>query len=377
MNPEMTRIIRISILGAISLLPLLILPVMVGALVDDVGFTESEAGWVTAIFFVGSAIAALVIGLRIRHLDPLKLATFGLLMLVVFDATAILVSQLPVWLFLVTRFLAGVGSACAYAAVMASIASTSVPERGYGIFMAIQFLVSALGFYGLPWLLLYVGVEGLYFTLAAAAGLALLLRSSVVHRESVVHDAAIELHTLLKPAAILVLLGIGVFEIANMLWYTYSERIGVSVGLSDYRVGEILGFASLLGIPAALGVAWLGDRLGQLMPLLFLASVGIVFSAWLLGDPGQLTYRTSIYLLNCVWAAGLPYFQALAARLDPGGSIVVVCGFFTANADFIGPAMAAVFVDYGGYGLVLTGAMGFYAVTAVLVSLSVRFAKGS
>jgi len=96
--------------------------------------------------------------------------------------------------------------------------------------------------------------------------LSLLLKESVIHRGTTIEDAAIELHMLIKPAAILAMLGIGFYETANFMHYTYADRIGVGFELHDYRIGEILGFASLLGIPAALVVVWMGDRFGQLGP---------------------------------------------------------------------------------------------------------------
>ena len=330
MQTGILRIVCASIIGSVAVLPILILPSMVGSLVDYAGFTATEAGWVAAVGFAGSALGAMVVVLRIQHLDPRNLAVFGLLTLAVFDAAAMFVSQVPAWLFVTLRFLSGIGGAVVYAAVMAHVAATHEPERGYGIFMAFQFGISALGLYGLPLLLPHTGVAGMYFCLAAAASLSLLLRTSIMHREAAVEDAAIEFHMLIKPAAILAMLGIGCYETANFMYFTYADRIGVGMGLPDYRVGEILGFASLLGIPSAMLVVWLGDRFGQLMPLLFAMLVAIVSLAWLLVPAGALTYVVSMSALGFAWAFGLPFFYAFEARLDPGGSVVVVGGFFTA-----------------------------------------------
>ena len=76
---ETLQTIRASILGSVALLPLLVLPTMVGALVDHAGFTEAEAGWVASVGFAGSALGAIIAGLRIRHFDPRLLAVIGLL----------------------------------------------------------------------------------------------------------------------------------------------------------------------------------------------------------------------------------------------------------------------------------------------------------
>ncbi|MGI9205282.1 MAG: hypothetical protein ACR2Q3_14800, partial [Woeseiaceae bacterium] len=58
MTSEGLRTIRLSALGSIAILPILILPTMVGALIEYSGFTESEAGWLATAGFVGSALGA-------------------------------------------------------------------------------------------------------------------------------------------------------------------------------------------------------------------------------------------------------------------------------------------------------------------------------
>jgi MFS family permease len=374
MQAETLRIIRASVLGSVAILPILILPSLVGALVDYSAFTEAEAGWVVAVGFAGSALGAITAGLRIQHLDPRKLAVVGLLTLVIFDAASMLVNQLPTWLFVTFRFVSGIGGAVAYAAVMASIAASSNPERGYGIFMVFQFGISAIGLYGLPLVLADIGTVGTFLIMASAAALSLLLKNSVIHRSVVVEDAAIEIHMLIRPAAILAMLGIGFYETANFMHYTYADRIGVSFALPDYRIGEVLGVSSFLGIPAALIVVMIGDRFGQLRPLLFAVSLSMIALAWLLFPSGTTTYAVSMGALGFAWSFGLPFFYAVEARLDPGGSVVVVGGFFTAIGSVAGPALAATLVTSGGYDKVLVAAIGVYVLVMGLMVLSTRLA---
>lgn len=374
MQTETIRFIRASILGSVAILPILILPTMVGALVDYVGFTEAEAGWVAAVGFAGSALGAITVGLRIRHLDPQKLAVLGLFMLTAFDAASMFVSQLPLWLFVTLRFLSGVGGAVAYAAVLTTIAATANPDRGYGIFMVFQFLLSAICLYGLPIALPDIGVPGMYLLMSGAAILSLALRNSVIHRGATSEDPAIEIHMLVKPAAILAMFGIGFYETANFMHFTYADRIGVSFALSITRIGEILGFASLLGIPSALAVVWLGDRFGELRPILFALLLSIGSLAWLLIPGGTSTYVIAMSILGFAWAFGLPYFYAVEARLDPGGSVVVAGGFFTSCGSVAGPSLAATFVTPSQYNNVLIAAIGIYVLVICLITLCVRIA---
>jgi hypothetical protein len=168
--------------------------------------------------------------------------------------------------------------------------------------------------------------------------------------------------------------GIGFFEMANFMHFTYAERIGVGFALSMNQIGEILGLSSLLGIPAALLVAWVGDRFGQLGPLVFSMSLSIGALVWLQFPSGEPTYMVSMICLGSAWAIGLPYFYAVEARLDPGGSVVVVGGFFTNCGSVAGPALAATLVAPGEFGNVLDAAIGVYVLVIGLIVLATRIA---
>lgn len=373
MSSEAIRVIRLSILGSVAIMPILILPTMIGALIDYTGFSESEAGWLAAAGFTGSALGAIVVGLRIRHLDPRKLALFGLLVLGTFDLASALVSHLPVWAFVTVRLISGLGGAMIYAAVVASLAATENPERGFGVFMVLQFGLSAVGLYGLPYALPTIGVVGMYLILGTVAMVSLMLRDSVVHRGKAAVESAIEIHTLMKPAALFIMFGIGLYETANFMQYTYSERIGIGFGLSNIQIGKALGIASLLGVPSALVVVWIGDRFGQLRPLLVAIAFSVVAHLLLLMPTGVISYYLATYALGAAWAFGLAYFYAVEARLDPGGSVVVVGGFFTSCGSVAGPALAASLVRPGEFGSVIAVAIGVYVLAGMLAIASVYF----
>jgi MFS family permease len=376
MSGDAIRITRLAILGSISILPLLILPTMVGALVDYAEFTEAQAGWVAAVGFAGNALAAIAVGLRIRHLDPRNLAVIGMLALGLFDALSMLVAGIPVWLFLAFRALSGIGGAAATAAVMASYAAMPNSERGYGTFVVFQFALSALGLYVLPLVLPAIGATGMYLGLAVAAVIGLTQTGQVMTRTPVSEEASIEFHMIMRPAAILVMLGIGLFEVSNNMHFTYAERIGVGFSLSHERVGEILGIATLLGIPAAFAVVWIGDRYGELRPILVALLLAILGLLILLNGSNTTIYSVAMCTLSIAWAFGLPYFQAFEARLDPGGSVVVAGGFFTSAGAALGPALAAVFVAPDDYSNVLLVAAAIYAITGGLMFVANRLPAG-
>jgi hypothetical protein len=81
----------------------------------------------------------------------------------------------------------------------------------------------------------------------------------------------------------------------------------------------------------------------------------------------------AVFGLGVAWAFGLAYFYAIEARIDPGGSVVIVGGFFTSCGSVAGPALAATLVQPDDFGSVLAAAIGIYVAAATLATLSVYY----
>lgn len=359
-----------AILGSVSLMPLLVLPIVVGGFVDFLTFTESEAGYLASAGFLGSAIAAIVISLRIHHLDLRRLAWMGLSVLILCDAVSIFAAELDTWVFVTARFLSGAGGATAYAAVMGAYAGWKQPERAYGLFMSMQFLFSALGLFGLPWILDQRGVEGVFMLFTALDVLALAFVTQVPGRSERVPeggDPGLEWRVIIAPAALFCLVAIGLFEAANMASFTYSERIGLQFSLDSGEIGTILGVATVLGIPAAFGVFLLGARFGRYVPIMLTGLTQSIALLLLMTGSSPSTYVISMCLMSLGWAFALPYFQAIEARIDPRGSVVVAGGFATSLGDFLGPVTAASLVRPGHFSDMIIGTMMAYAVVILLI----------
>jgi predicted MFS family arabinose efflux permease len=364
------RTAAIATLGAVALFPLLVLPIIVGGFVDHIGMSESQAGWATATGALGAALAAIPVALTIHHLDLRRLATAGLIVMAIADGLSIAALSIPVETFFALRFLSGVGAAGVYASVVSGYAAWDAPDRAYGFFMGVQFAVSAVGLYFLPLILPIVGIEGLYAGIAAmdlvAIGLVTRLPTRD-ERKGAGSEAPLEWKIVLRRTSLVCLLGIGLFEAANMAHFAYSERIGVAFGLDASRIGLILGVATVVGIPGAMAVVWLGDRFGHFVPILIglanqSAALFLLFAAG-----GQLTYTIAMCMLSIGWAFSLPYFQAVEAELDPGGSVVVAGSFATGMGASVGPAIAATLVLPGDFAGVYLAAISTYFVVAGLM----------
>ena len=351
----------LSVIGCITLMPLLVLPAMVGTLIDETTLTETQAGWSASLNFLGGAIIAGLMALRMHRLDLSKVAAIGLLIAAIGDGlSGFSAGHAPVFLFV--RFCTGVGAGAAYTAVLAAFARLPDVDRGYAVFVTLQFTLSGLGLFLLPVFSQYLGASGMFLTIAALDVLGLLLCSKLPGRavQSAAEQGAAargrrtELHVLLAWTTILGALGFLVFESALVAQYTYIERVGVSLALTDQQVGTALLIASLAGIPGALSIVLLGARVGRMGGLSFgvafaIAGLIIMISAGMISTVQFLPYVLGAGMISFAWAFCLPYIQGLMAALDPHGSAAALGSASSTIGGAIGPGLAALVVGTGVY----------------------------
>jgi len=348
---QLRRFGLLSVIGCIPLMPLLVLPAMVGTLIDETSLTEAQAGWSASLNFLGGAIIAGLMALRMHRLDLSKVAAVGFLVAAIGDGlSGFSAGHAPLFLFV--RFCTGVGAGAAYTSVLAAFARLPDVNRGYAVFITLQFTISGLGLFLLPVFSQYLGANGMFLSIAALNVMGLLLSSNLPGR-AVRSDAAqvgrTELHVLLAWATVLGALGFLIFEAALVAQYTYIERLGVSLAFSDQQVGSALLIASLTAIPGALSIILLGARVGRMGGLGFGVAVAIAGLVMMISTVQFLPYVLGAALITFAWAFCLPYIQGLMAALDPHGSAAALGSASSTIGGAIGPGLAALVVGAGTY----------------------------
>jgi predicted MFS family arabinose efflux permease len=348
---QLRRFGLLSVIGCITLMPLLVLPAMVGTLIDETSLTEAQAGWSASLNFLGGAIIAGLMALRMHRLDLSKVAAIGFLVAAIGDGlSGFSAGHAPLFLFV--RFCTGVGAGAAYTCVLAAFARLPDVNRGYAVFITLQFTISGLGLFLLPVFSQFLGAKGMFLSIATLNVMGVLLSSNLPGR-AVRNDAAqvgrTELHVLLAWATILGALGFLIFESALVAQYTYIERLGVSLAFSDQQVGSALLIGSLAAIPGALSIILLGARVGRMGGLGFGVVVAIAGLVLMISTVQFLPYVLGAALISFAWAFCLPYIQGLMAALDPHGSAAALGSASSTIGGAIGPGLAALVVGAGTY----------------------------
>ena len=266
--PHLRQFLAFSILGTIALMQLLVLPALIGVLVDNAGLSDAAAGWAASANFIAAAAIGMFIALRVHRINLRRVATLALMVAIAADLASALTAGETV-VFFVARITAGLALGSVYVATVTAFPRLDGYDRGFGVFVTLQFIVSGLGLYVVPVYADAMGAFGLFAAFAALDALGLLfVRALPDTASNVAADGQrSELGVLLSGAAIATIAGFAVFEAANNAQFTYIERFGVALDLSDQRVGFSLLIASLIGIPGAFSTVVVTQRFGVLGPL--------------------------------------------------------------------------------------------------------------
>ena len=367
-----------SVIGCLTMPGILFGPAMVGILVDQANFSESYAGWVMAYGSAGSALTLIVISGYIHRINLKKLSYVCLSIAVLIDIYCSLAVE-PNFIFLASRFAIGVVATIANIAVYTSIASLKNYERGYGLFVMMQYSISGLGLY---YLILYsesIGAMGLYQILALLNFLALLLVNqlpNLKNDQNADGNTKSEVTVLLSGVAFMAIIGFGLHEMSGVTQFTFIERIGVSISIDSQSLSNIMLIASLLGIPGSMVCIVLGNKFGLLPPFLFGISCCLFGMSILLIEKTFITYALRMCLIGFGWSIALPYIQSHLASIDTKGSALAAGNSFATIGGAAGAALGASLIGLtSNYNMLLQVSILIYILAIILIILSIRIRR--
>jgi predicted MFS family arabinose efflux permease len=363
-----------SVIGTVSFLPLLVLPAMVGVLVDEAGLSEAFAGWAASVNFFGFSVVAILMAFRMHRVDLRRMTIVTLAIALAADVISAYLAA-PTAAFLLIRFITGSANGAAQIAALSAVARLDDAERGFGLVITLQFIVAALGCYILPVYSAKLGATGMFLLFAACDLLALVLARHLPGKaidERAGTELGSERSILFSAVTLLALLGYGMFEAANTAQYTYLGRLGVSLAFSDRAIGTVLMIASLAGIPGAFTIIVVGKRFGTIGPLMFGIGIAILGLVILTTSGAFVWYLMAGICLGFSWAFCLPFIQTLLASLDRNGSALAAGAAAAAIGVAVGPGLAATVVEVGHYQPVFLIAIALMIVSMTSFFVSIR-----
>lgn len=333
------------IVGVASVLGPNTMPLLVAISSRVFGMSAATAGRVTSLEMLGFCAGSVLLTLMLRRASIARLLSISLL--VVLAANAATTVGGPELLAPI-RFLAGLGEGGGVAGMAAVFSATTAPERFYGAFLCISFLLAMALFRVNLSSIALLGPYAIYWMLATFALLALpaaLLtkrpaKEAAKNRAAAVQSASTSLIAV-------ALLGTVVYLTAWTSTWAYAVNICQWSGVSAYGCGVVLGYAA---IAAAVGgglAVVLGHRWGNAIPLMV---AGILMAASALLMILKLT-PTTYPAAILGWMGGIqfavPYLVAIMSKADPAGRAASLSIAAQTLGMSVGPALGATVVTGG------------------------------
>ncbi len=322
------------------------LPLILGALADEYGFSNPQVGWIGAAENTGMLLGSVGASMLARRAAYRRLVALGLSLALAGNAITLLSSSFGA--FCAVRGVTGIGSGLCYSAALAALSLTREPARSFSLFVVLLVIANSLELWLIPDIVSAWRAHGIYVVL----GMLFLLPALLIgHVPGAGTSAAEAAGTSPVPAgrevslAFSCLLGVVLFCIAASAFYAYAERIGVSIGMSEQGISNTLTLCNLFSLTGSLLAYGLGRRWGQHRPQLGAIAIMIaVYAAWSLGLT-SLAYVLGVLIFFEVWSMVSVYQLSTLTGIDSSGRHVALIPAAQGIGQSAGPFLAASLLD--------------------------------
>lgn len=344
--------VMLAFLATAGLFYVNIMAAIVTGLIDALGVSEREAGFVASANVYGAAVGALVAVALVRVVPWRPFAITALLLLIGIDLASSLVRELN--LLIAIRAVHGLVGGGLVGVSYGIFSRTKSPDRVFGMLLAVQFGLGGLGTMFLPGLAPIYGTRALFYALAAFSAVALLMTPFLADYplEESEKAKAREARMQWIPLA-LSLAAVFLFQFANMALAAYIIELGRRHGLSTEFASAAVGASTWVSIIGAVLVVALGVRIGRWRPLLIGVVLAIVGTAAFHWSADPIVYIAANCVTGSAWSFIIAYLLGMAAEFDRGGRSAAAAGFISKMGLATGPFIAGVLLERGGYGLLI------------------------
>lgn len=368
-------IISACVLAAAGALVFNAFPLFLSNIADRFNFNDEELGLLGTAFLGGVAFISLTAVIWLPRLNWRAVALVSYVLIGCgFMSLSWVESATSVY---IAMALFGVGSGAIFTLGTTIAGSASDPDRAFGfklgtemiiasllVFVMTAFIVKQFGFAGF-----LVGGGILYALTALVIPFVPdnLLANIEQEEESVPKAGGV--------AAWLAVLALFVqFGAFSGLW-GFMERIGSANGLDADTIGTILSISLLVGLAAALLGATLGNRFGQIRPLMVSFVLTIGLALLLSSTQGVVAFAVAACGVSGLIQFYLIYKMGFIVSLDASGKFTILLAFILSLSGAIGPGVVGAVVEESGFEAVYPLVIGVTLVSAILTLLADKKAR--
>jgi predicted MFS family arabinose efflux permease len=337
------------ITAAIAPLMVFIGPIVVGAYVDVLGYSEKLAAQIYAADLAGATLGGVLAFALLRRLDWRTIMRVGIVLFLISNLLSLAADTFSA---LVTiRLLAGTGAGTLTSMTIVSIGLTKSPDRIYGLWGASQFTLAALVAAVLPGLIADYGLAA-PFLILSGLGLAIVCVTHLFPHGAEPKSGGSSLAGTRRGTVLGVigLTGFFIFFLGQAAVWPFGERIGISAGFSTEQVGNAVAISLVGAIFGSLVATVIGNTFGRLLPLVATmvgASIGAII---ITSQPSLTVFTVGLFVFSFAWNSCIPFLNGIMANLDRGGRLLAAAGIVIPASSSAGPAIGSlVLVEGNGY----------------------------
>jgi predicted MFS family arabinose efflux permease len=353
---------------SLSLLSYYAQPQLLGPIMSDFELGEEAVGWLFSLENAALALTILAAASPLARRSRAQMAIAGGLLACAANAASPFATSYE--MLLVTRFLVGTGSGLIGAAGTASAASTRNPVRVFAIVQVTSSVIHNFEPSAIPFATVPFSSNGGFFLLAGAslaiAPLFIWLQPPRKAREA-------KLNLLSAPnrsLALVAMAALFTFEVGQGGVWTFVAQIGEHIGLDEHTVGRTMTVTGMAGLFGGVVAAWLGGRFGTTVPIAIGIGLNVLAACGIALSEDSNLYAFSLWLWTAAYTFAVPYLMGALASMDDLGRWVVASDGVWTLGDAVGPGVAGMLVERGGY-LPLAGLSLVTGILCVFVMIGV------
>ena len=321
---------------------IIILPGIVQGYVEQLGYSEQEAGFLASVETWGMFAATFAMVFLVSLVNWRKLIGVSLVAMVLANLASVFTESAA--LLYVLRFIAGAGGGTIVVLSYAMIGLTARKSRNFGWALFFVLLYGAVVFPVLPFIYAQFGIGGAFSFFAAFAlcGLPVVRGLPSGGRQASEADPdAVELPFMHKAFAIAAML---VYFVGQIGVWTYFYRFGVRYGLSEQAVGSALSISQFFGLAGAFSVVLFSRYVRKDLALPLGICLSAVAIGALFGSYAFLAFVLISGAYQFLWNMTHPYLLSALASFDLSGRVIVYGTAMQFLGVAAGPAVAALVI---------------------------------
>ena len=363
------QIVSLAAIGIFGSLAPFIMPVIVGAIVDHLGITLAQAGYVAFADMTGLGVGAMIWSRLITSANWRQYAMVAVGLVIAGNIACTFTDQF--YTLMGARVVVGLGGGLMLAIGNTGLTMTPDPDRTIGIVTVVGMLSAAAALFSFPLLIAANGANAVFYGMAAitavvgvgAIGIPQYSPGRKANNEPVEHPAET------TPPAVnarVALAGVFMFFLGAIIFWVYVERIGNDAGYSVETIATILGVSHLFGALGAITPAVLSTRFGnRIVPLTSCIVLAVMTSLLMAANASVLAFAFAACAFIFAWDCFYPYMMGLLISIDPSGKLVSKGLVVQTIGKAVGPAIAGALILQIGFAGIYSMAAVFFAISAV------------